>query len=153
AAGHTWNVQFTVNYHPLYPGANVSVTATPLTIAQNPAADPSCQWSTQLNVDDVGGYLTLVHALYAGNVNMLSQRLPIFGTPLLNAYGFLQGTLCFGGITPPASEQIQLSFSGILEQVTVNFPGPIANPSKITASPASITLTAAGSAQTAQTTL
>jgi uncharacterized protein (TIGR03437 family) len=151
--GHTWNVQFTVNYNPLYPGGTDNVTVSPLSIAQNPAADPSCQWSTQLNVDEAAGYQSLVNSFYLGSVNMISQAVPMFGTPRLTAYGSLQGTLCFGGITPPATDQIQLSISGLTEQVTLTFTGPIANPSKITTTPMSVALTAAGSAQTATASL
>jgi uncharacterized protein (TIGR03437 family) len=152
SGGHSWNVQFTVNYNPLLPAGNVNLTATPLTIAQNPAADPSCQWSTQLNVDDVGGYQGAVGAFYAGSVNMFSQTASIFGTTRVDAYGSLQGTLCFGGITPPASDSIIVAFGGVLDQVTVNFAGPISSPSQISTTPASVALTASQNTNSSATT-
>jgi len=151
--GQSWSRQFSVNYNSMFPGENFNLTATPLIVIQNTAADPSCQWAVQLNIDDFGGYLNLVSGLTVGNVSMVSQVPSIFGTTRVDAYGSLQGTLCFGGITPPSSDVISVALSaGISKEVAISFAGPPANPVKITASPATINL-AAGTSQTTQATL
>ena len=93
--------------------------------------------------------------LYAGNVNQSSfaQISAIFGSPRLDAWRSLQGTLCFAGITPPATDTIEVDLGGVIHQVTVSFAGPPANPGKISISPARLNLTAASGAPSAPATL
>jgi uncharacterized protein (TIGR03437 family) len=162
--GQTWSRQVAVNYFPLPPYNYFGLSATPLTVTQNTAADPSCQWSVQLNVDDLGGYgFNLLSGLFAGGINLTSRIPSIFGTPRLDAWSGLQGTLCFGGITPPASNSIEVNLSdGASFNVVVSFAGPpptpnflgipIGTPAKISTSPAAVSL-AASSSQPAQSTL
>ena len=162
--GQTWSRQVAVNYLPLPPYNYFSLSATPLTVVQNLSADPGCQWSVQLNVDDLGGYgVNLLTSLFAGGINLTSQIASIFGTTRLEAWGGLQGTLCFGGITPPASNTIQVALSsGVTSELVVSFAGPPVvavspfggptTPPKISVSPASINLSA-GKGSSAQTTL
>jgi uncharacterized protein (TIGR03437 family) len=138
---------------PSYNFANV--TATPLTVTQNTAADPSCQWTVQLNVDDQGGYgINILSTLFVGGADLTSQIPSIFGTTRLDALGGLQGTLCFGGVTTPSSETIEVDLNdGFTQQLTVSFAGPPASPGKITAAPATISLGAVSAAQPTQSTL
>jgi uncharacterized protein (TIGR03437 family) len=142
AAGNSWSRQFSVNYNPLAPYTNFIATATPLTVAQNTAADPSCQWPVQVNLDELGGFRQTVTGLEAGGASLSSQIPAIFGTPRLNAWADLQGTICFGGITPPAENVIEVDVGGYPLQVTVSFGGPPANPTRISATPAAISLAA-----------
>jgi uncharacterized protein (TIGR03437 family) len=61
----------------------------------------------------------------------------------------LQGVLCFSGVTPGGVSNIEVLYAnGYAEQLTVSFAGPPANPTKIAATPASISLSTVGSAQT-----
>ncbi len=150
-AGQTWSRQVSVNYFPVPPGEDFNLSATPLVVAQNTSADPSCQWSVQLNLDDLGGYLNLLSSLYAGSIN--TSLASVFGSTRLDAWAGLQGTLCFTGITPPASTSVQISLDGLNQQVTVSFAGPPATPGKVSTSPASVTLAPAVGGQTAQATL
>ena len=163
--GQTWSRQVAVNYLPLPPYNYFSLSATPLTVVQNLSADPGCQWSVQLNVDELGGYgFNLLTSLWVGGINFSSRIPSIFGTTRLEAWSGLQGTLCFGGITPPASNVINVGLSnGDTAELVVSFAGPPAvavslfggstTPPKISASPASINLSASkgSSAQTALT--
>jgi uncharacterized protein (TIGR03437 family) len=144
ANGNPWSRAFTVNYNPpLIPGTDFSLSAAPLTVTQNTAADPSCQWQVQLHVDDVmGGIEDTITGLHAGNVDMTSQIPSIFGTPRLNSWASLQGTLCFSRIVPPTSEVIEVDVDGkLVQQVVVSFAGPPANPTKITSVPTTVNLT------------
>jgi uncharacterized protein (TIGR03437 family) len=147
ATGQVWSRQVSVNYAPLFEFNFFDIAATPLTVVQNTAADPSCQWAVQLNVDDIGGALSLVTALWIGDgsVSLASQIPAIFGTTRLDAWGGIQGTLCFGGITPPANNAIEVDLSsGAAQQLIVSFAGPPANPGKIAASPASVSFASGG---------
>jgi len=154
AAGNTWSRQIPVNYLPLPTDNFFSLSATPLTVTQNTAAASSCQWAVQLNVDDLGGFgVNLLTSLSAGHASLSSQIASIFGTTRLDAWGDIQGTLCFGGITPPASDSINVGLSdGAAFNLVVSFAGPPANPAKLSASPPNISL-AASPGQPAQTTL
>ena len=98
--------------------------ATPLVIAPHPAADPTCQWSTQLNVDDQGGSLNVISYLYVGGANSPNTVpvTPVFGTTRIDAWGGLQGVLCFSGITPGGVSNIEVLYAnGYAEQVTLAF--------------------------------
>jgi uncharacterized protein (TIGR03437 family) len=143
ATGQTWSRQIPVNYLALPPGSAPVVSATPLVVAQNPGADPSCQWPVQLNIDEAGGNVGLEETfLMVGGVDWTSQIPALFGTVRLAPWTDLQGTLCLGGITPPATETIQIGTSGLSQEITVSLAGPSANPTKLSAAPASVSMAA-----------
>jgi uncharacterized protein (TIGR03437 family) len=147
--GNTWSRQITVNYLALPPGSVSIVTATPLVVARNPDADPSCQWSIQLNVDEAGGNVGLEETnLIVGGVDWSSRITALFGTPRLAPWAGLQGTICLGGaVATPASETIQLITSGLTQELTVSLVDPAANPTELSVTPASATMiSASGSA-------
>jgi len=92
--------------------------------------------------------------LYAGSVDLSAQIPAIFGTARLGAWASLQGRLCFGGLTPPASDFIQVVLSGAVgQEVTVSFAPPLGSPATLSASPASVSLAAPSATQSAQATL
>ncbi len=161
--GETWSRQVAVNYFPLPAYDYFGLSATPLIVTQNTDADPSCQWAVQLNVDDLGGFgIYRLTGLYAGGLDLTSQISSIFGTTRLDAWGGLQGQLCFGGITPPASNFIGVDLSdGANFNLVVSFAGPpatpvnlfgVGSPASFSASPASVSL-ATATDQPAQSTL
>ena len=158
ARGLSWSRQLVVAYFPAPVTQDFTMMATPLTIARNTSADPSCQLSTQINVDDQGGYLSTLTGFYVGGANhgvsLASKIVPIFGTTHLDAWGGLQGVLCFDGVAPGGVTNIEVDLSsGLAEELTVSFTGPPAKPARITANPASIAMAASGSAPTASGTL
>jgi uncharacterized protein (TIGR03437 family) len=144
ATGQNWSRQLSVLYVGAQTSFNIGFTSTPLIVTQNTGADPSCQWPVPLHLDDVGGEFTPIDFLLAGSVDVSTQIVPTFGTARLDAYGSIAGTLCFGGITPPATETITYGFEGVpFGTVTVTFAGPPVNPIQLSASPASIPLASA----------
>ena len=79
----------------------------------------------QVNVDELDGFSTSINGLLAGTVNLVNDIPAIFGTSRLNAWGSLQGVVCFNGITPPASSYIEVDGNnGFVQQVQVSFAGP-----------------------------
>ena len=152
--GQTWSREFSVHYSPLATRNSFNLDATPLTVTQNTAADPSCQWAVQLNVDDVGGYSNSMSSLFLGSVNATSRIPAIFGTERLDVYGSLQGTVCFGGITPPAEDGISVGMSnGLSVEFGISFAAAPTNPIKISATPATVKLAAADAGKPATATL
>jgi uncharacterized protein (TIGR03437 family) len=140
--GQTWSREISVNFLPAAPYVNFNFSATPLTVVQNPSADPSCQWQVQLNLDDLGGYYSTISNLYSGAVDLTSQIPAIFGATRLDAWAGLQGTLCLGSVTPPASNNLTIIMSsGYLEGVTVSYAPPPTLSVKLSASPALVTIT------------
>jgi uncharacterized protein (TIGR03437 family) len=139
--GLAWSRQVAVNYLPQPIYNYGAFNATPLTAVQNPA-NAACPWSIQLNLDDQGGFgIYLVSYLYVGGVDMSTQISSIFGTTRLDAYGGLQGTLCYSSVTPPATDQIYVELSdGANQNLNVSFAPPAANPGTLSATPATIGL-------------
>ncbi len=153
ALGNSWTRQVQITLMPEPEQENFTLTATPLIVAQNPAADPSCQWPVQIHVDDTGGFLNLISDLVVGSVDQASRIPELFGTTRIDAYGSAQATICFSGITPPATDQIFVELSdGLAQELTVSFTGPPATPSTFTVSPTSVSL-ASAVGKTAQTTV
>ncbi len=156
ASGQTWARQIAVSYYPLLTDEpNFNLTATPLIVTQNTAAGTSCQWPVQVHIDEQSGYESAIAGLVAGSVDITAQAPAIFGTERLEAWGSLEGTVCFSNIKPPASNYILVVLStGVAQEVLVEFAGPVAKPVTLSATPAQITLTSPGAASSAsQTTL
>jgi uncharacterized protein (TIGR03437 family) len=153
--GQTWHREITALFVPP-PAITAGITPklVPLTMTQDPTADPSCQWSQQLFLDETNGYSSSVTSLTLGAVSLSTQIPAIFGTTRLQAWGSLRGTLCWSGVTPGTSSTVQVGMSsGISQTFQVNFAGPVSNPVKITAVPGSVTLTSADAKTAAHTTL
>ena len=156
AMGNSWSRQVSTTYLPLPTDNFFGLTATPLTIQQNTAADPACQWAVQLNVDDLGGFgVNLITTVVAGRVGLSAAQIAsTFGSTRLDAWSDQHGTLCFSGITPPASDAINVGLSdGASYNLAVSFTGPSPAPVALSATPASVSIAAASASQPAQATL
>ena len=128
-------------------------TLVPLTMVQNTAASPTCQWSQQLFVDETNGGRTSLFSLMQGALDLSPQIPTIFGTGRLTAFGSLGGTLCWSGYSPGDSDFVSVLLSnGLTASLQVSFAGPPASPVQITATPTSVNL-ASGPNQTASGTL
>jgi uncharacterized protein (TIGR03437 family) len=156
AAGLTWSRQVSVTYFPVPAYDNFNFMASPLVVTQNTSADPSCQWSVQINADDLGGYQSTFVNLFAGLIPFsATQIVKTFGTFRQDALSGLMGTVCFeGNPAPTGSSYIELDRSdGTIQQVLVSFVGPPANPTNLIATPASMSLAASAPSQTVQSSL
>ncbi len=139
--GAVWTRQVAVNYasFPTYDYYNLN--ATPLTVLKNPA-NATCPWSVQLNLDDGGGYgVSVITDLQAGGVDYAGSIASIFGTRRLDAFGSLQGTLCFSNVTTPGIDFVAIQLGGgSFDTLTLSFDGPAANPGTLSAAPASLSI-------------
>jgi uncharacterized protein (TIGR03437 family) len=154
AGGRQWSREVSVDYFPPAPAEDFSLTATPLTVAQDPTADSACQWPVHLSVDEIGGYPDVLSGLYAGGRDLSASIVSIFGTTRLNAWGSLQGVVCYGGLTTPGTSLIEVDLSsGWAHDLTVQFTGPAAAASQLSAAPASISMAAPDTSRPALGTL
>jgi uncharacterized protein (TIGR03437 family) len=134
--GTAWNRDLTVPF--LGPVAGrlvpaITLSAFPSTVQQDPNADPACQWSQRLTVQETSGYAVNLAAFSAGGVSMTSKLSQLFGTTRLAPLGMLTATMCFSGVTAPA--QRSYSMTGVTEtggavsaSATATFTGPSASP-------------------------
>ncbi len=153
ADGNNWSVQAAIFFTGAISLQGAAFTATPLIVTQNPAAPASCQWAVELHLDDTGGVFSPIDYLFSGPNDISGELGPVFGTSRLAAYGSLAGTLCFGGIKPPANETITYELDdGSAGDVTVTFAGPPTTPIQISTAPSSLQL-AGAAGQPAQATL
>jgi uncharacterized protein (TIGR03437 family) len=110
--GQAWTQQLTVPFVPspgLVLAPAISLASNPSTIKQNPQADPSCQWSQQVTVQETGGFLVQLISLRAGSNDFSALIQQIFGTTRLAPYGFLQGSLCWDSTTQVGTKPIQVT--------------------------------------------
>src|SRR5262249_46528338 len=141
-------------FNPTGPRQNFNLNVTPLVVTQNPAADPSCQWSAQVNIDETGGFANAINNFLIGNVSYLPRVPFVFGTERMDVFGAAQRTVCFNDVTAPANQFVYVSTSsGVLQQVEVAFTGPPANPTKLSATPATVKLSAPSATQATTSTL
>ena len=123
----------------------ILLTSPATTVQQNPQADPSCQWSLPVAVQELGGYPTLLTAFSAGGSSLSSQIQTVFGTTRLAPYGVLRGTVCFTGSTPPTAKSVQISGPSSLgptvsSTLAVSFSGPSAAPAAMSVGLKSLSL-------------
>jgi uncharacterized protein (TIGR03437 family) len=145
STGATWTRTVPITFLGPQVFQNFNLSAVPLTMQKNAAADPSCQWSQKLILDETGGFAFQIAGLSAGNIDITNKVLSIFGTTRLAPYGSLQGTLCWSGITAPASNNILIGlndeFGNTLEsELTVSFTAPAAASATLSVSRDALTL-------------
>jgi uncharacterized protein (TIGR03437 family) len=145
SSGATWTRSVPVTFLGPQVFQNFNLSAIPLTMTKNANADASCQWSQQLILDETGGFSFRIVGLVAGSIDITDRAQAIFGTMRLAPYGSLQGTLCWSGITPPATNTVLIAlndeFGNTLQtQLNVSFAGPVANPVTLSTSQPSVTL-------------
>ena len=147
AGGNQWSrqvqVQFVGAVREFQVGFNM--WALPLTIQQNTAPGAACPWQQQMILDETTGYSQEVISLFRGSVDISSTIPQVFGTTRLNAWGSIQGTICWTPEAPPATDQLFVEtmddFGDLITQtVNVNFAGPPASAIQLSASPSSVTL-------------
>ena len=154
ADGQTWRQQLSVPFlassgPALAPAMTLS--SAPATVRQNPQADPTCQWSQQLTIQETGGFLLQLSSLTASGASLTGQIQQLFGTTRLAPYGMLQATVCWDNLTPPATKTYLVT--GISElgtpvtaTVTTSFAAAADSAPGFSVSPAAVTIPADGTA-------
>jgi len=159
ANGQAWSQQVTVQFlAPVLEGPAINLASTPGTVLQNPSADPACQWSQQLTVEELSGYTMELTKLTESGIDLSSQIQHIFGTTRLAPYGSLAGAVCFTGIRAPAVQAYQLNGSTDQGGTTVatlssSFGAPASGAATLAVSPASVAIQVAGSSSSGSATV
>jgi uncharacterized protein (TIGR03437 family) len=118
ADGTPWIQELTIPFTgPIGPTRvpGISVSVSPSTMQQNPQADPSCQWSQQVTLQETGGYATTLTSVVAGAKSLTSTIAQYFGTARIAPWGTLTGKFCYASAA--ASSQTY-SFTGASEAGT-----------------------------------
>ncbi|MDR3700043.1 MAG: protease pro-enzyme activation domain-containing protein [Candidatus Sulfopaludibacter sp.] len=157
ANGIKWTQKLTVPFlaplgTQIAPG--ISLTSPTTTVQQNPQADPSCQWSLPVSVQETGGYPISLTAFSAGGTSLTSRIQTIFGTTRLAPFGALRGIVCFSGSTPPAAKSVQISGTTSLPTTVtatlpISFTGPATAPAAMSTPVQSVALDSASGNTTA----
>ncbi len=146
ANGQSWSQQVTVQFlAPVLLGPAITLASTPGTVLQNPSADPACQWSQQLTVQELTGFPTELTKFTESGIDLTSQIQQIFGTTRLAAYGSLAGAVCFTGIRAPAVQAYELDGStdrggAAVATLSASFGAPASGAATMAASPSSVTI-------------
>jgi uncharacterized protein (TIGR03437 family) len=101
ASGQTWSQQISATFYGPELSPWIALSIPGAAVLQDPNADPSCQWSHPLQIQELGGYNVQLTKLTAGTQDLTGQIQQVFGTTRLAPWGTLQGTICWGGLTPP----------------------------------------------------
>ena len=119
SAGNTFLRNFNIEFLPLGSFFDFLMTAAPLTPVQDIAVSPSCQWPVRWwSPISAAAVRSLLTTLQVGGVDRDPQIAAIFGTTRLNPYAALQGTVCFGGLTAPATVPIYIALdSGAFNEI------------------------------------
>ena len=149
ATGISWSRQVTVSFGgPGVVTPRMLLTSPAGAVEQNPNADPACQWSQPVYVQETGGFTVQLTKFTAGANSLSDQIQQTFGATRLAPFGMLAGTVCWGGIPvpPPASSY---SITGVPDgsgtvtaSLSTKFAAAAATTSKSSVTPAVVTLTA-----------
>ena len=148
ANGRTWTQTYTLVLEGPLLAPGITLSGAPASVQQNPAADPACQWSQQLVVQENRGFTTQLTRLLAGGADWTSRIQALFGTTQLAPMGMLQASVCWPGPTAPPSTTFEVDGTDqtgvpVTSTVQVNYAGPAANPSSLATTQNSVTLSVA----------
>jgi uncharacterized protein (TIGR03437 family) len=151
ANGRQWSQQYTLILEgAVSPG--VTLSGAPATVQQNPAADPACQWSQQLVLQEQNGMEVQLIRMLANGADWTNRIQQLFGTTHLAPLGNLQATVCW----PASNAQQTVNYevdgtdqagSPVTTTLATSFASAASNPATLSVSPNAVTLTAATSSQ------
>jgi|GEM_PF-280329 len=154
ASGATWTQQVSLPFRGKQSAATLALSSSPGTEIQDPNGDPACPggypFHQQLNLQEQSGYeVALTRYLDGGNDDS-SAIVQWFGSWRLAPFGALQAQICWSVSNLPQTLSYEIDgvdSAGNTVQVTASVPfqGPGQNSGALSATPASVTMTAASS--------
>jgi uncharacterized protein (TIGR03437 family) len=154
AGGQTWSRQATAVLY----GPSIVLSGAPSTVQQNQGADPSCQWSQQLYLQEQSGFGVQLTGFLAGSNDLGSQIQQYFGTTQLAPFGWLQASVCWSRNTAPQLETYEIdgtasNGSPVTATLSASLVAPAATAAVPSVSPAAVSMSPAGSSQIANVAL
>ena len=146
AGGETWSQQVSAVFY----GISMALSGAPSTVQQNQGADPSCQWSQQLYLQEQSGFGVQLTGFLAGTNDLGSQIQQYFGTTQLAPFGSLEASVCWSGITPIQSKTYEIdgtagNGSPVTATLAASFVGPPATAVVLSVSPAAVSMSTGSS--------
>jgi uncharacterized protein (TIGR03437 family) len=160
ADGRTWTQQVSVTFQgPGVVTPAMLLTAPQGTVQQNPNADPLCQWSQPVYLQEEDGYTVQLTRFTAGTKDLSSQIQQIFGATRLAPFGTLAGTVCWSGIAPPQTSTYSMTgvpdnsaTATVTASLSTSFGAAAAVPPSIpSVTPSVVTMSVPDSSQTVTT--
>ena len=108
AGGRQWSATSTLVLEGPLTTPEITLDSAPAAVLRNPAADPSCQWSHQLILQEQSGFAVQLTRFQAGGADWTGRIQQLFGTNRLAARGMLQAHVCWSGATPPPDTTFEL---------------------------------------------
>jgi uncharacterized protein (TIGR03437 family) len=147
ADGRNWSQQYTLSLEGPLQTPGISMLSAPATVQQNPSADPACQWSQQLIVQENLGFGVQLTRLLAGGVDWTPRMQQLFGSTRLAALGMLQARVCWPGPTAPPPTQFEVDGTDetgvpVSSTFQASYTGAVASASALAAAQSSMTLRA-----------
>jgi uncharacterized protein (TIGR03437 family) len=132
----------------------MALSGAPSTVQQNRGADPSCQWSQQLYLQEQAGFGVELTRFLAGSNDLSSQIQQYFGTTQLAPFGWLQASVCWSSSTPIQSETYEIdgtagNGSPVTATLSASLVAPAATAVVPSVSPAAVSMSVASSSQNA----
>ena len=148
ADGRQWTQQNTLVLEGPLKAPDIALVSAPAVVQQNPKADPSCQWSQQLVLQEQLGFAVQLTRFQAGSADWTGRIQQLFGTNRLAPLGMLQAHICWSGTGPPPATTFELDGTDqtglpVSATVTTTFTGPPANPAVLSASTDAVALSVA----------
>lgn len=149
--GRQWSQQYTLTLEgAVYPG--MSLSSVPATVQQNPAADPSCQWSQQIILQEQNGLAVELTGFLVNGADWTNRMPQLFGTAHLAPLGVLQASICWPASNPPQNVTYEMDGTDqtgtpVKSTLTTSFAGPDSSPATLSVAKNSVTLAAATSSQ------
>jgi uncharacterized protein (TIGR03437 family) len=150
AGGATWTRQVSAVLY----GLSMALSGAPSTVQKNQGADPSCQWSQQLYLQEQAGFGVELTRFLAGSNDLSSRIQQYFGTAQLAPFGSLQASVCWSGSTQPQSVTYEIdgtagNGSPVTATLSASLVAPAATAAVPSVSPAAVSMSAAGPSQNA----
>jgi hypothetical protein len=137
----------------------MALRSAPATVLQNPKAEPACQFTHRLIVQETGGFLMQITALRQGTTDLSASLQQLFGTTHLAPFGTLQGDICLNSATSLGAKTYTITgiSSELGNTVTATFSVTLAAasaaPAAMTVAPQTVTLAVADAFRSAATDL
>lgn len=148
ANGRAWSQTYPLILDGPLQTPGITLSSAPLSVQQNPAGEPGCQWSQQLMVQENRGFAVQLTRLLAGGSDWTSQIPAMFGSTQLAPLGMLQASVCWPGSTAPPTTTFEIDGTDqtgvpVTSTAQATYTGPAANPSSLAIAQNSVTLNVA----------
>jgi uncharacterized protein (TIGR03437 family) len=127
------------------PAPGMTLVSSLTSVAMNPQADPSCQWSHQLVLHETGGFAVQLSSISPASAGSIQQ---LFGTTRLAPFGSLTANVCLPGSAGTGTRTYQIGGTSdtavtLTASVSVAYAAAATSPATFAAAPAFLTLTEA----------